>query len=171
MKLLVIGLSASFVGTLLSIIVTASMPLDLEVESRESPYASKIDKLIVEHKNGMDPSAQAELEELTQKNNQWFEDQVADAMNARSEQEVWVARGIASLPAMGLIWCIVMIVFLIGSRPSVRPAMTESTLLAFPVLLLLVGMFSIMQVAVIVGCLFTIRVAYSVFRGRFQTVT
>lgn len=162
MKLLMIALSASFVATLLSIVVTASMPLDLEVESGESPYAREIDKLIVEHKGGMDPSVQAELEELMQKNNQWFEDQVADAINAGSDQEIWFTRGMASLPGLGLIWCIAMIVFLISSRPSVRPAMPESALLVFPALLLLVGMFSLMQVAVILGCLLTIRVAYSV---------
>ncbi len=154
-------LLVSFLVTMISIVVTAN--IDIEIRAQKAPSTEDTSNIVEQAKHTLDPRSENVPEDLVNRDQMWLEELLIK--NETPEpHEVWDSRNRAAMPIVLIIWAASMMTFLIVISAHVRPSLSELAVVVFPVLFAFLGLFSVAQFVSILFILVSVRALYSAFR-------
>jgi len=158
-------LGFSILASLISLVAIVSIPIIVSVDSGHvgpSPYHQEIEDLYEQTRRGLPSSAPewARLDELIAKNNIWFEKRLQVPRSSIGPLGVLELKSSKLSPILAVVWGGA---FLIATRRGVQQ--TSLLMLAFPLVLYSVNLYSTLAAIVAVGSI----IAVYFFRLRLGT--
>lgn len=155
-KSLGFAIAASILTTLIVMIAPVNVS---HSEPVSSPYREEIDRLLEEAKRGVPSDKSESLSDLIAKNNKWFEYNRTDPSEISLEDAVitWQRKSTYLSPILILIWVSAYYIAVRNTELKWSPNAAEIWIVAFPIILGLIQLLSLLSAALIVVAILILR--------------